>query len=271
MCGFSAGTQENWLITQHISGRLSSGQLIGAFTVIIEYEFQLCDPERQCVQSFEIRKWETSAIDSKVTKKIENFVLVGSLSPNVSNNGIGTQTERINVEFDTQESGLYLALVDHGTCVLVHRVLVFYNGALCSGEQTGLIQHPEVIPPQNRVVGKCVANSSTLDGLDPALQCTDEGHWRVLTSCLCGPGFELTVVNGDASCTGKFNGKEALAYCRQRFGKSMVHWNLVKVNSNRLNKKGFIKKGSSNFMPMYTLLHSYTRLERRVLLAISYS
>ncbi|CAI8035608.1 Ephrin type-A receptor 4-B [Geodia barretti] len=96
---------------------------------------------------------------------------------------------------------MYLALVDLGTCVFVHRVLVFYNGALCSGEQTGLIQHPEVLPPRNRVVGKCVANSSTLDGLDPALQCTDEGHWRVLTPCLCGPGFELTVVNGDASCT----------------------------------------------------------------------
>ena len=202
MCGFSAGTQENWLITQHISRHLSSGQLFSAFTVKIEFEFQLCDRERQCVQSFELRKWETSAIDPNVAKEIDNFVLVGILSPNASSDGIGTETAQINVEFDTQESGMYLALVDIGTCVFVHRVLVFYNGALCSGEQTGLIQHPEVLPPQNRVVGKCVANSSTLDGLDPVLQCTDEGHWRVLTPCLCGPGFEVTVVNGDASCTG---------------------------------------------------------------------
>ena len=203
VCGFSAGAQENWLITQHISRQLSGGQLLGSVTVKIEYEFQLCSWERQCVQNFELHKWETSAVDSNIAKKIENFVWVESFPPNISNNGSGTQRGRIDVEFDTGESGIYLALVDRGTCIFVHRVLVFYNGVICSGGQTGLIRHPEVLPPQERVVGKCAGNSSTLSGLDPVIQCTDEGSWNVLTPCLCGPGFELTVVNGHAYCTGK--------------------------------------------------------------------
>ena len=201
MCGFSAGAQENWLITQHISRQLSSGQLFSRVSVEVQYQFQICTQQQQCLQNFELHMWETSAVDStNIAKKMKNFVRVGRFGPN---NGTETITEVIDVEFDTEETGFYLALVDHGTCVVINQFLVFYEGVLCSGEKTGLIEHPEVIPPQDMVAGKCAANSATMNGSDPVIKCTDEGDWEVLMPCLCGPGFELAAVNGNASCTGK--------------------------------------------------------------------
>ena len=59
-------------------------------------------------------------------------------------------------------------------------------------------------------------------------------------------------------------------YCRQRFGKSMVQWNLIKLNSRgpaqKVILKGVLKKKFKVYV-LYTPLHANTqnqRLERRV-------
>ena len=203
VCGFSIGPQANWLITQHISRRLDTGQQFDTVSVEIQYELQSCEQERECIQGFDLFKWETSTIDRAGAIDIKNFLRVGTFSPNGSSNGTDSLVQRIDVVFETEESGVYLALMDHGTCVLIHRVFVFYEGSLCPRGKTGLIEHSAALSPLNSVVGICSANSNTLDGLNPVISCTNKGSWEVVTPCMCHPGFELTLVDGDASCSGR--------------------------------------------------------------------
>ena len=63
MCGFSAGAQENWLITQHINTVLPGGESLRKVTAEFEGTLNGCDISRMCRQSFEVYKWETSTID----------------------------------------------------------------------------------------------------------------------------------------------------------------------------------------------------------------
>ena len=199
MCGYTAGVQENWLITQHISRQLNSGQLFDRLSVHIEYELASCGVD--CRRHFDLYKWETSGIDPDAARQTENYVQVGIFAPNSTQNDTG----RIDVIFTTQESGLYLAFVDQGTCVVIERILVFYEGFVCSGNVIDLVQHPEVIPPQNDIEGSCIDNSSTPNGANPVLRCIDEGIWEVVSPCLCSIGFESTKVDDVISCTGKYN------------------------------------------------------------------
>ena len=57
MCGFSAGAQENWLISQHINTVLPGGERLRKVTA--QFEGTLGDISRICRQSFEVYQWET--------------------------------------------------------------------------------------------------------------------------------------------------------------------------------------------------------------------
>ena len=163
---------------------------------MVEYELAACDESLHCVRSFKLYKWETSMIDSGAAKNTENFVEVGSFSAENGNNGT------IEVTFATQGSGVYFAFVDQGTCVLIQHVLVYYEGVVCSGNRTDLIEHLEVIAPQARVMGKCVANSFSNES-DPILRCTEDGDWEILMPCLCGAGFEPRIISDALVCVGE--------------------------------------------------------------------
>ena len=191
MCGFSVGVQSNWLITQHISRELSSGQLYDRLSIRIEYELKSCDIKQNCQQNFDLYMWETSTVDSLAAKMTENYVMVGTFTPTSAINGTVQVNGTMDVLFVTEERGVYLALLDQGTCVVIQRVFVFYEGIICQGNKTDLIEHPEVFAPQEVVVGRCIANSYTLNGSDPVLRCTDEGDWEVVMPCLCGAGYKL--------------------------------------------------------------------------------
>ena len=203
MCGFSAGVQSNWLITQHISRELSSGQLYDRLSVKIEYEFKSCDVKQNCKQNFDLYMWETSIVEPLAARMMENYVKVGTFTPTSTVNGTIQMNSTMDVLFTTEERGLYLALLDQGTCIVIQRVLVFYEGIVCQGNQTHLIEHPEVFAPQEMVVGRCIANSYTLNGSDPVLHCTNEGDWGVVVPCLCGAGYEPQ--GADTVCEGNCN------------------------------------------------------------------
>lgn len=204
VCGFRAGVQENWLITQHISRHVNSDQLFEQFSVKIEYEFTACDVSRHCKQSFDLYKWETSTISGVAARRTENYVKVGTFTPMENSNGTMQVNETINVVFTTEETGAYLALLDEGTCVVIHRLFVFYEGAICPDHASDLIIHPPILAPQDMVMGECVANSSTRNGLDPLLRCTDEGLWETVVPCLCNAGYESNTIEGvTVSCSGK--------------------------------------------------------------------
>ena len=63
VCGFSAGAQENWLITQHISRELAGGQRLQKVTARFQFTLNGCDISRQCIQSFDVFKWQTSTLN----------------------------------------------------------------------------------------------------------------------------------------------------------------------------------------------------------------
>ena len=194
MCGFSEGLQENWLITQHINTVLPGGERLRRVTAQFEGTLNGCDISRQCRQSFEVHKWQTSTIDRSAAANTDNYITVDRVSTEVSD-GIMSFVEYLDIELDA-EDGLYLAVVDQSTCIVLTRLLVFYY--VCPEETSELISRPEVLGSQVSVTGECVENSSTMSGSAPFLSCSDRGEWHVIIACLCNPGYEKS----QDQCTG---------------------------------------------------------------------
>ena len=145
--------------------------------------------------------WETSTVDSDAAKNINNFIQIGTFSPE---NGASSWNDTIDVAFTTQESGVYFAFVDRGTCVFIQHVFVYYDGIVCPGNKTDLIEHFEVLAPQPGVIGTCAPNSYPLNESVPVLNCTDDGNWEVVSPCLCGPGYEPQIISNSMFCIGEY-------------------------------------------------------------------
>ena len=202
VCGFDQGTQENWLITQHISRELAGGQRLRKVTAQFDITFNGCDISRQCRQTFDVYKWQTSTTNEIAARNTNNYEKVNRVSPQVSD-GFGPFIESLDIDLDA-ESGFYLAVVDLSTCIAINRILVFYY--VCPAETSQLVTRPEVIqaisPDDSDVTinGECVENSSTQSGSMPLLSCDEEGLWNVIFPCFCNPGYEL--VDGQQQCSG---------------------------------------------------------------------
>ena len=203
MCGFSVGAQENWLITQHISRELAGGQRLQKVTARFDFQLNGCDVSRQCRQSFDVFKWQTSTINREAARNTANYVRVGRVSPADTSGSVVT-SETLDIEL-TDESGFYMAVVDLSTCIFIERILVFYY--VCPAETSELITRPETISPVSQVNGgECVENSSPQTGSNPVLRCTDEGVWEVIIPCQCDPGYEAATENATlVGCSGKGN------------------------------------------------------------------
>ena len=208
MCGFSEGAQENWLITQHINTVLpggGGGERLRKVTAQFEGTLNGCDINRQCRQSFELFKWETSAIDRNGATNTNNYVRVGRVSPDVTS-GVMSFVDSHDFELGTT-GGFYLGVVDLSTCVTLTRILVLYY--VCPEETSELISRPEAIESQSlegspSVEGECVENSSTESGANPILICGPRGLWIVIKSCLCNPGYQLD--SSQDKCSGMSGG-----------------------------------------------------------------
>ena len=175
VCGFSAGAQSNWLITQHISRELAGGQRLQKVTVQFKFILSGCDISRQCRQSFDVYKWQTSTQNRTAARNTESYERVGRVFPN-DTSGTVQSTKSLDIELNA-ESGFYLAVVDLSTCILIHRVLVFYY--VCVSETSDLITRPEAINVATNVTGQCVENSSADGEPNPILRCGDEGQWEI--------------------------------------------------------------------------------------------
>ena len=200
MCGFSEGAQENWLITQHISRELAGGQRLQKVTARFDFQLNGCDVSRQCRQSFDVYKWQTSTINREAARTIGNYARVGRVSP-VDTSGTVVTSETLDIEL-TAESGFYMAVVDLSTCILIDRILVFYY--VCPAETSELITRPETISPESPVIGECVENSSPQSGSNPVLRCADEGVWEIIIPCQCNARYEgATEEAALVGCSGK--------------------------------------------------------------------
>ena len=201
VCGFDVGPQNNWLITQHISRQLSDGQLLDYVSVQVEHELNGCDVSRQCRQSFDVFRWDTSDIDSAAARDVQNYMFVERISPEDTSGTVRTNSTLTMDLTSVTETGLYLALVDLSTCIVVHRLLVFYY--VCPAETSNLITRPETIAPESAIPGQCTENSSPASSGQPLASCTVMGTWDTITGCACDPGFQGVTEDGTVtSCSG---------------------------------------------------------------------
>ena len=99
MCGFIAGRQDNWIITQHIS-RMVNGTALRQVTVQVDFIMNTCDIENNCRRSFAIHKYETSTINTTAASNLSNYEFVGRIVPR---DGSGSVRENgsVNINFAT--------------------------------------------------------------------------------------------------------------------------------------------------------------------------
>ena len=206
VCGVSAGTQDNWIITQHIS-RMVDGTALQQVTVQVDFIMNTCDILNNCRRSFAIHKYETSTINTTAARNLSNYEFVGQIVPR---DGSGTVRENgsVNINFATEATGFYLGIQDEGSCLVIHRVLVFYY--VCPAETSDLITCPETIAPiigastPVQVVGQCVENEGTRpeNGVQPGLTCSQNGVWSINlgAGCVCDSGFQSSA--DGRSCVG---------------------------------------------------------------------
>ena len=202
VCGFDKGPQSNWLIFQHISRQLPDGKLLDYVTAQFDFQLNGCDESRQCRQSFDVYQWATSTPDPVAAQNIDNYQQVQRVSPGDTS---GTMRTNVSVTIDlmsSNETGVYIAAVDLSTCIILHRVLVFYY--VCPADSSNLITRPDTVAPLNSVPGKCAENSSPSGAASfPRASCTSNGTWYIITGCECDRGCQEVTEEGIVrNCSG---------------------------------------------------------------------
>ena len=192
-CGFSAGPQNNWLITQLIN-RTVNGTRLPQVSVTIEFELQGCDTTLNCQKTFNTHIYETSSVDSDEARNISNYQQVQRVSPD---NTDGTRVnETVVINFSTDHQAFYFAIQDETSCIVITRLIMFYY--ICPKQTADLIIFPETFaPPGNQagiplvsVTASCVANAEPENGLAPLPSCLSEGIWSLVPTagCKCTAG-----------------------------------------------------------------------------------
>ena len=195
VCGFPAGQQRNWLITQLIN-RTVNGTRLPQVSVLIEFEQQGCDITLNCQRTFNTHIYETSTENATAARNITNYRQVQRVSPSATN-GVRVN-ETVTVNLNTDHSSFYFAIEDETSCIVITRLIVFYR-AVCSSQTISLVHVPEVLAPPTAPItvnGHCVENALTEDGSTPRLICSSEGIWSLIGSgCRCAPGYTHNGVN----------------------------------------------------------------------------
>ena len=174
----------------------------------VEFELTGCT-DLMCQRTFVLNEYETSTENSRAARDTRNYQLVTRVATE-DDTGLTRQNQTREINFESEESGFYVALVDESTCVAVTRIIVFYN--VCPGGNEELVMRPETIAPivervstPFEVTAECVAGASPDNG-DAAvrLNCNQGGTWTTIpgSGCSCNPG--LSTSDDGRSCMGKF-------------------------------------------------------------------
>ena len=207
MCGFSAGPQNNWLITQLIN-RTVNGTRLPQVSVTIELELQNCGVTLMCQRTFNTHIFETSFENATRARDTTNYRQVNRISPDITTGARVNET--IDLNFITNHSSFYFAIQDETACMVITRLMIFYH--VCPEEITELVIRPETIAPSISresslflIIAKCVENASPVasEAPGPKIKCTERGVWYSLAElgCKCDHGYLPSVDR--QTCKGK--------------------------------------------------------------------
>ena len=195
-CGFRAGPQSNWLITQLIN-RTVNGTRLPQVSVKIEFELRNRDTTLNCHRTFNTHVYETPSMNTTGARlSLNNYQQVRRVSPDVNTGARVNET--VTITFSSNHSSFYFALQDETSCIAVTRLIVFYY--VCPQQTVNLFLYPETISPPENQAGdtthvshskiNCVANAEPEDGLAPLL-CSSRGIWNIVskTGCRCVVGY----------------------------------------------------------------------------------
>ena len=196
VCGFSAGVQDNWLITQLIN-RTVNGTRLSQVSATLEFEMRGCDITLNCQRTFNTHIYETSTENATAARNINNYRQVRRVSPDITADARVNETV-VNT-FSTNHSSFYFAIQDETSCIVISRLIVFYH--VCPSQIISLVHTPEIIAPPSGsapiiVNGRCIENALTEDGSAPKFICSSGGIWSLIGSgCHCAPGYTHNSVN----------------------------------------------------------------------------
>ena len=202
MCGFRAGAQNNWLITQLINRTTVSGNLLSEVSVLIEFEQRDCDVMLNCQRTFNTHIFETATTNANARRNISNYQQVDRISPDTTDGSRVNVT--ITVTFRTDQPSFYFAVEDETSCIIVTRLLIFYH--VCPSQIVNLVSYPETIAPVTGaapipITADCASNTESESDNNRKLICSTGGIWTALGSgCRCAPGSGF----GNARCSCKF-------------------------------------------------------------------
>ena len=183
VCGFHAGPQNNWLITQLIN-RTVNGTRLPQVSVTIEFEMHHCDITLNCQRTFNTHIYETSTENASAARNINNYGQVQRVSPDVADGSRVNET--ITINFYTSHSAFYFAIQDETSCLIITRMIVFYH--ICPQQTVNLINYPETFAPPFNVLQTsfilvtvyCVENSEPQNGRALLLICSVSGIWSLI-------------------------------------------------------------------------------------------
>ena len=173
----------------------------------VEFELTGCS-NLMCQRTFVLNEYETSTENSTAARDIRNYQIVTRVATE-DDTGLTRQNQTREINFESEESGFYVALVDESTCVVVTRIIVFYN--VCPEGNEELVVRPETIAPivdrasiPITVIAECVEGASSDSGDAVRLNCNLGGVWTTIpgSGCSCNPGFNTS--DDGRSCLGKF-------------------------------------------------------------------
>ena len=181
VCGFTAGRQDNWLITQHIS-RMVNSTALQQVTVQVDFIMNTCDVDNNCRRSFAIHKYETSTINTTAARNLSKYEFVDQIVPR---DGSGSVRENgsVNINFATEATGFYLGIQDETTCILINRVLVFYCDAGTYGRGGTCLPCPanSNSTQSGESVCPCFERYYRAAGEPPEMACTRKSFVAVLS------------------------------------------------------------------------------------------
>ena len=175
----------------------------------VEFELTGCTA-LTCQRTFALEKYETSTENSTAARDTRNYQLVTRVATELEDDTrLIRQNQTREINFESEESGFYVAIVDESTCIAVTHIIVFYH--VCPEGNEELVMRPETIAPivdrtsiPIAVTAECVAGASPDNEDAVRLNCNQGGVWTMIagSGCSCNPRFKTS--DDGRSCLGKF-------------------------------------------------------------------